>query len=542
MENMPDTLLRSRQFGKHNRVIATDHLTARSNANVGRDLRVKRKLIIQEGNARSSQFYQEDDSLELKTQQLNISSDLLEGIRSKGLTGSQGLTVGHTVRKDMRVGGGEESLDEEAAPNNIPIDGNEITCTHWDDWGNDVFDDWGHFYIFDVETNEYFFPLFDDLNLPDGEFATQSFDVLDRTYTITHGWCAQGIYKFDVACSSPDSLFIFGAYGDMGSDDDTINTNLTQEYELDGSLYTLYYNRNIEEGDEIERFFSYFIPYEKELNSSKTYSDFLTNDDQLSLYSVPVRYGITVYFSKKSDVKDWVINDLNIEDKRVNNSHLNVYGTINAERYYLNGAYLIPPGTIVSFISNRIPSGWLACDGSAYLRADYPALFYTISTTFGGDDEAQTFNVPDMRSRVVVGASQGPQGPQGLSNMQLADTGGEETHLLTEAEIPAHTHTGTTSTNGAHTHSSNANGGNDGIGLVQDTNSNTAINVDNSFNEHNVYQQPVALSINSDGSHDHTFTTDSTGTGNSHNNMQPYIVLTYIISTGPRGPTPPFLD
>ncbi len=112
-------------------------------------------------------------------------------------------------------------------------------------------------------------------------------------------------------------VVIFGAYGDMGSDSDTENTNLTHSYTLgqDGT-YTLYYNRNVESGDSIERFFSYFVPYELAANTTKTYSDFLTNDDELSLYSVPVRQGITVYFAKKNDVKDWIVNDLYVSKRR----------------------------------------------------------------------------------------------------------------------------------------------------------------------------------------------------------------------------------
>jgi len=45
----------------------------------------------------------------------------------------------------------------------------------------------------------------------------------------------------------------------------------------------------------------------------------------------------------------------------------------------------------------------------------------------------------------------------------------------------------------------------------------------------NVWTSPVALTINSDGNHNHTFTTDNNGSGNSHNNMQPFIVMRYLI-------------
>jgi hypothetical protein len=215
--------------------------------------------------------------------------------------------VGAPIEKDMEVGE-SDSLDSEYAPYGVAIPEGETSC-FWDDWGDDIFDDWGFFYIFDVATQEYFFPIFSPRNLEDGILITQEFSAFGRIYTITSGYPVQGIFKFDIQCND-NSQFIFGAYGNMGSDDNTINTNLTQPYTLNGQNRTLFYNRNIEEDDEIERFFSYFIPYQDELNNTKTYSDFLANDDELSLYSVPVRQGLRVYFSKQNDVYEWVLRDL----------------------------------------------------------------------------------------------------------------------------------------------------------------------------------------------------------------------------------------
>ncbi len=272
-----------------------------------------------EDNGQNSQFYQSGSEVYLKSTQLNLGTNTF--IRSKGLTGDQGYTVGYPITKDMDTTDEPDELSSDYAPFNVPISG-AFETSYWRDWGNDIFDGFGFFYIFDVATQQYYFPILSPENLADGTFTTQNFSAFGRTYTITHGYPAEGIFKFDISCSD-NSEFIFGAYGDMGSDDDTENTNLTQNYTLNGGSFTLYYNRNIESGDSIERLFSYFIPYESQLNNIKTYSDFLTNEDELSLYSVPVRSGLTVYFSKKNDVKDWVINDLTL-----NQTNLRVSGDV----------------------------------------------------------------------------------------------------------------------------------------------------------------------------------------------------------------------
>ena len=52
------------------------------------------------------------------------------------------------------------------------------------------------------------------------------------------------------------------------------------------------------------------------------------------------------------------------------------------------------------------PSGWLLCDGSAWPRNAYAALFGVIGTTFGAGDGSTTFNVPDLRGKAPIGAGQ----------------------------------------------------------------------------------------------------------------------------------------
>lgn len=86
------------------------------------------------------------------------------------------------------------------------------------------------------------------------------------------------------------------------------------------------------------------------------------------------------------------------------------------------------------------PSGWLACDGSQVSQASYPNLYAALGTTWGPDGGG-LFTLPDLRGRSLVGSGTGA----GLSARSVGDTGGEENHQLTVAEMPSHTHTGESS-------------------------------------------------------------------------------------------------
>lgn len=82
------------------------------------------------------------------------------------------------------------------------------------------------------------------------------------------------------------------------------------------------------------------------------------------------------------------------------------------------------------------PVGWLLCDGAAVSRSSYADLFSAIGTSYGVGDGSTTFNLPDIRGRVPIGAGTG----SGLTTRTLADSFGEEGHQLIETELPAHTH------------------------------------------------------------------------------------------------------
>lgn len=166
--------------------------------------------------------------------------------------------------------------------------------------------------------------------------------------------------------------------------------------------------------------------------------------------------------------------------------------------------------------------GWVVCDGRSLSRETYSELFNIIGTTYGSNNST-TFNLPDCRGRVLGGSGFG----SGLTERSAGTLLGSETHTMTTNQMPSHTHTGTTSSDGSHTHTSNAIGGS--LGLVSSDGVNTAAGgLDNSSGEPNLYTAPVALSINSNGSHSHTFTTGSTGLSQAFNIMQPTAFIGYV--------------
>ncbi len=179
--------------------------------------------------------------------------------------------------------------------------------------------------------------------------------------------------------------------------------------------------------------------------------------------------------------------------------------------FYLDNYILIPPGTIIASAAINPPEGWLVCDGREVLIDQYPNLYNAIGDTYhfiGNYQDGQTFMLPDLRGRTIIGVGTGrvyPGGSLYLTQRALGDAGGEENHILTINEMPSHSHT------------SNANGGNNGIGLVSDTDTGTTQTTNDSPNEHNIVNPPIALVI------------DASGGGLPHNNMQPFFALNYLI-------------
>ena len=163
--------------------------------------------------------------------------------------------------------------------------------------------------------------------------------------------------------------------------------------------------------------------------------------------------------------------------------------------------YIMPTGAVLPYAGSSAPTGFLLCYGQAISRSTYADLFSAISTTYGTGDGSSTFNLPDLRGRVVAGqddmggssADRLTDQTGGLNGDTLGDTGGSETHTLSTAQMPAHTHT---------------------VAAQQQVSGD-------STNRGGSGQLGAAATI----------TTSSTGSGSAHNNVQPTIILNYIIRT-----------
>lgn len=94
-------------------------------------------------------------------------------------------------------------------------------------------------------------------------------------------------------------------------------------------------------------------------------------------------------------------------------------------------------GMIIPWPVSWAPMGWMYCDGSTISIAQNQALFSLIGFTYGGDGHS-VFALPDLRSRIPVGAASSQ--PQDLSRYQLAQKGGTEQNTLTVDQMPAHIH------------------------------------------------------------------------------------------------------
>jgi microcystin-dependent protein len=102
-----------------------------------------------------------------------------------------------------------------------------------------------------------------------------------------------------------------------------------------------------------------------------------------------------------------------------------------------------PAGVVSMWVTDTAPTGWLLCQGQAVSRTTYATLFGVISTTYGVGDNSTTFNLPDLRGRVPMGAGTG-RNVADSANLTARTLGTKvsdaENVTLTLAQTPSHSH------------------------------------------------------------------------------------------------------
>lgn len=213
-------------------------------------------------------------------------------------------------------------------------------------------------------------------------------------------------------------------------------------------------------------------------------------DNRLSNFTNPPMRTGDLYVVRN----EWVGGNVDICGNLTVGQDLRARNFYASGNYYLNGYILIPAGSIIQSAAINVPGGWLDCNGQWLYKNVYVDLYSAIANTYGASD--LSFNVPDMRGRVGVGAGQGAA----LSLRTLGITDGEESHTLSIGEMPSHSHSLTRRSNEtADAHDPRRE---------QDTTSSAAT----------TDRPDLGL-----------FNTYDNGSGLAHNNMQPFLVLRYFI-------------
>ncbi|MET4721679.1 microcystin-dependent protein [Bradyrhizobium japonicum] len=208
-----------------------------------------------------------------------------------------------------------------------------------------------------------------------------------------------------------------------------------------------------------------------------------------------------------------------------------VYNNSDAA-FYLQGffanPYTIPIGGFIDYGGSTAPnSSFVLPYGQAISRTTYATLFSLFGTTHGVGDGSTTFNVPDLRGRVIAGkddmggsaASRLTSSYFGGNGAALGSVGGSESHNLTIAQLAQHSHANTLSDPG---HSHDSFGVNSARAAAGTISAGGVIFVQlNNGDDGNMVTDTKTTGI--------TINNVTAGSGNAHNNTQPTIILNKLL-------------
>lgn len=183
-----------------------------------------------------------------------------------------------------------------------------------------------------------------------------------------------------------------------------------------------------------------------------------------------------------------------------------------------------PLGIPKPYLGTTAPTGYVFCFGQAISRTTFAALFAVLGVSFGAGDGSTTFNLPDLRGMVLAGRDNMGGAAAGritiMGGTTLGAGGGGETVVLAVPNMPAHSHGGLSGAAGSHVHSMQAFAGTNG-------GSGAGIQIAEVINNEN----PTSR-ISTNGAPNHQHSIPSEGSGAPLANLQPTIIVNYILRTG----------
>ena len=156
-------------------------------------------------------------------------------------------------------------------------------------------------------------------------------------------------------------------------------------------------------------------------------------------------------------------------------------------------------GTILPYTGSdsELPTGYMLCDGAELSRTEYSDLFAVIGTSFGDGNGSSTFNLPNLKGKVLTGLD-----GDDTDFDSIGATGGEKEHTLTIEEMPSHNHSWTL-----------------GANVVANATATSAV-----------------TNFNSTSGGLGVATMNNTGGSQPHSILQPYVVVNYIIKVTQSAP------